>query len=114
MSDTIDQHIGRQLLRRRRALGLTQDQLGIAVGARLQQIQKYEYAANKLSASRLWRLAEALEVPVTYFFEGLSARRQFPETGAHRAHGPVPDLTGGELGVDCHPAPEGLHRDRHF
>ena len=38
---------------------------------RFQQIQKYECGANRVSAARLWRIAGALEVPVSYFFEGL-------------------------------------------
>jgi transcriptional regulator with XRE-family HTH domain len=74
MAETVDEHIGRQLLHRRRELGLTQSQLGVSIGVSLQQIQKYECAANRMSASRLWQLAEALDVPVTYFFEGLSTR----------------------------------------
>ena len=69
----VDEHIGRQLRRRRRALGLTQLQLGLAIGVRFQQVQKYECAASKMSVSRLWRVAEALNVPISYFFEGLSA-----------------------------------------
>jgi transcriptional regulator with XRE-family HTH domain len=58
--------------RRRRLLGLTQQQLGDRVGIRFQQIQKYECGANRISASRLWQLSEALEVPVGYFYDGLS------------------------------------------
>jgi len=71
MSDEIDEHLGKRLRRRRRLLGLTQQQLAIACGVRFQQIQKYECAANRMSAGRVWQLAAALEVPVSYFFEGL-------------------------------------------
>ena len=71
MMDVIDIHLGRRLRRRRRILGLTQQQLAGACGVRFQQIQKYECAANRMSASRLWQLAEVLEVPVSYFYEGL-------------------------------------------
>jgi transcriptional regulator with XRE-family HTH domain len=70
--DLIDIHLGRRLRRRRRILGLTQQQLAGACGVRFQQIQKYECAANRMSAARLWQLAEVLEVPVSYFYEGLS------------------------------------------
>ena len=73
MMDLIDIHLGRRLRRRRRILGLTQQQLAGACGVRFQQIQKYECAANRMSAARLWQLAEVLEVPVSYFYEGLSA-----------------------------------------
>jgi transcriptional regulator with XRE-family HTH domain len=55
-------------------LGLTQQQLAGAVGVRFQQIQKYECGANRISAARLWQLSEALEVPVGYFYDGLSDR----------------------------------------
>lgn len=70
--DGIDVHLGRRLRRRRRILGLTQQQLAGACGVRFQQIQKYECAANRMSAARLWQLAEVLEVPVSYFYEGLA------------------------------------------
>ena len=72
MNDEIDVHLGRRLRRRRRLLGLTQQQLAGACGVRFQQIQKYECAANRMSAARLWQLAEVLEVPVSYFYEGLT------------------------------------------
>ena len=71
MNDEIDVHLGRRLRRLRRLLGLTQQQLAGACGVRFQQIQKYECAANRMSAARLWQLAEVLQVPVSYFYEGL-------------------------------------------
>lgn len=71
MIDVIDTYLGRRLRRRRRILGLTQQQLASACGVRFQQIQKYECAANRMSAARLWQLAEVLQVPVSYFYEGL-------------------------------------------
>jgi transcriptional regulator with XRE-family HTH domain len=76
MMDVIDIHLGRRLRRRRRILGLTQQQLAGACGVRFQQIQKYECAANRMSAARLWQLAEVLEVPVSYFYEGLGQESQ--------------------------------------
>ena len=72
VGNDIDLHLGRRLRRRRRLLGLTQQQLAQAVGVRFQQIQKYECGANRVSAARLWRIASALEVPVSYFFDGLA------------------------------------------
>lgn len=71
MNDEIDVHLGRRLRRRRRLLGLTQQQLAGACGVRFQQIQKYECAANRMSAARIWQLSEVLQVPVSYFYEGL-------------------------------------------
>jgi transcriptional regulator with XRE-family HTH domain len=72
MSDEIDFHLGKRMRRRRRLLGLTQQQLANACGVRFQQIQKYECGANRVSAGRLWRIAGALDVPVGYFFDGLA------------------------------------------
>ena len=72
MGTDIDLHIGKRVRRRRRLLGLTQEQLAQAVGVRFQQIQKYECGANRISASRLWSLAQALEAPVSYFYDGLA------------------------------------------
>ncbi len=72
MANDIDLHLGRRLRRRRRLLGLTQQQLASAVGIRFQQIQKYECGANRISAARLWQLAVALEIPVSYFYDGIA------------------------------------------
>ncbi|TRO95901.1 helix-turn-helix transcriptional regulator [Glycocaulis profundi] len=83
MADDTDRHIGGRLRRRRRLLGLTQQQLGDSIGIRFQQIQKYECGANRVSASRLFELAEALDVPVQYFYEGLQRRSEpaLPDDG---------------------------------
>jgi transcriptional regulator with XRE-family HTH domain len=72
VSDLIDIHIGKRLRWRRRAVGLTQGDLANRIGVRFQQIQKYECAANRTSAAILWKLACALEVRVSYFYEGLA------------------------------------------
>ena len=76
VGNDIDLHLGKRLRRRRRLLGLTQQQLADAVGVRFQQIQKYECGANRISAARLWALSEALEVPVGYFYDGLADAAQ--------------------------------------
>jgi transcriptional regulator with XRE-family HTH domain len=85
MGEQIDVHLGRRLRRRRRLLGLTQQELAGACGVRFQQIQKYECAANRMSAARLWQLAEVLEVPVSYFYEGMTESGQASE--GHEANG---------------------------
>lgn len=69
--EAINLHIGRRLRRRRRIMGLTQSGLGTAVDVKFQQVQKYECAANRLTAARLFMLATALKIPVQYFFDGL-------------------------------------------
>jgi transcriptional regulator with XRE-family HTH domain len=82
MANDIDLHLGKRLRRRRRLLGLTQQQLATAVGIRFQQIQKYECGANRISAARLWQLSEALEVAVAYFYDGLSDAQSRNESAA--------------------------------
>lgn len=71
MPTDIDLHLGRRLRTRRRLMCLTQENLAVKVGIRFQQIQKYECGANRISAARLWQLAMALGVSITYFYDGL-------------------------------------------
>jgi transcriptional regulator with XRE-family HTH domain len=71
MKNQIDLHVGQRLRHRRWMLGLTQQELANTVGVKFQQIQKYESGINRMSASRLWDVANALGVSVAYFFEGL-------------------------------------------
>lgn len=73
MPTSIDLHVGRRLRRRRRLMGMTQQQLADQVGIRFQQIQKYECGANRITASRLFELSAALSIPVQYFYDGLVA-----------------------------------------
>ena len=69
--DPIDQHVGGQLRLRRAQSGMTQTELGAKVGLSFQAVQKYETGENRISASRLYQLARILEVPMSYFFDGL-------------------------------------------
>lgn len=71
MANHLDLYAGKRLRRRRRLLGLTQQQLAEILGIRFQQIQKYECGANRMTAGRLFELSVALNVPTDYFFEGL-------------------------------------------
>lgn len=71
MADDTDLHVGKRLRRRRRLLGMTQQDLASQVGVRFQQIQKYECGANRVTASRLYDLSRALNVSVQYFFDGI-------------------------------------------
>lgn len=70
MPHQVDLYVGKQIRQRRWMQGLTQQQLAEAVGIKFQQVQKYETGANRVSASRLWDIAQVLKVPVAYFFEG--------------------------------------------
>ena len=71
MKHPVDVHVGKRIRHRRWMVGMTQQQLAEKVGIKFQQIQKYETGMNRVSASRLWDIAEALEVPVNFFFEGI-------------------------------------------
>ncbi len=67
----IDVHVGDRIRRRRRALGVSQDKLAEQLDLTFQQVQKYERGANRVSASKLYQIASALQATVAYFFEGL-------------------------------------------
>ena len=82
MAHSVDIHVGQRVRQRRWMLGMTQQQLGDGVGIKFQQIQKYETGANRVSASRMWDIANAMDVPVSFFFEGLDG--QAPNTGDAR------------------------------
>jgi len=72
MKHPVDVHVGKRIRHRRWMIGMTQQQLADKVGIKFQQIQKYETGMNRVSASRLWDIADAVEVPISFFFEGLS------------------------------------------
>ncbi|WP_296420956.1 helix-turn-helix domain-containing protein [Pseudooctadecabacter sp.] len=72
MKHPVDVHVGKRIRQRRWVSGTTQQQLADQVGIKFQQIQKYETGMNRVSASRLWDIAHALNVDVSFFFEGLA------------------------------------------
>ncbi|GHF00273.1 transcriptional regulator [Aliiroseovarius zhejiangensis] len=74
MKHPVDVHVGKRVRHRRWMVGMTQQQLAEKVGIKFQQIQKYETGMNRVSASRLWDIAAALSVPVSFFFEGLESK----------------------------------------
>ncbi len=75
MKHPVDVHVGKRIRHRRWMNGTTQQQLAEAVGIKFQQIQKYETGMNRVSASRLWDIANVLNVEVSFFFEGLDNER---------------------------------------
>ena len=87
MKHPVDVHVGKRVRHRRWMVGMTQQQLGEAVGIKFQQIQKYETGMNRVSASRLWDIAKVMDVPISFFFEGLDE-----ESGAAKAVNPLGDL----------------------
>jgi transcriptional regulator with XRE-family HTH domain len=79
MSHPVDIHVGKRVRHRRWMIGTTQQQLAEKVGIKFQQIQKYETGMNRVSASRLWDIAHALGVDVSFFFEGLESNAPVSE-----------------------------------
>ncbi|MGE5269292.1 MAG: helix-turn-helix domain-containing protein [Thiohalocapsa sp.] len=70
----IDHHVGARVRERRIMLGLTQQQLADLIGVTYQQAHKYERGINRVSAGRLYEIAQVLSVPVGYFFDGLEGQ----------------------------------------
>src|SRR5436189_1674765 len=68
--DPIDKYVGSRIRMRRIMLGMSQQKLGDALGLTFQQVQKYEKGTNRIGASRLQHIAQILQVPVSFFFEG--------------------------------------------
>lgn len=67
----VDEHIGRRIQLRRNMLGLSQSDLAKSCGVTFQQIQKYECAGNRVSASRLFEIGRVMDTPISFFFTGL-------------------------------------------
>ncbi len=99
MTHPVDVHVGKRIRHRRWLVGMTQQQLAEQVGIKFQQIQKYETGANRVSASRLWDIADALEVPVSFFFEGIDSEQEVPEEAAAAAAMPA-DILGDKEALD--------------
>lgn len=67
----VDVHVGRRVRIRRVLCGMSQTALAEQLGLTFQQLQKYESGANRISASRLWHIAQILDVPIAWFFMGI-------------------------------------------
>ncbi len=67
----VDIHVGARVRIRRVLLGMTQTDLGDALGLTFQQVQKYENGKDRISASKLFKLSQVLEVSIEYFFEDM-------------------------------------------
>jgi transcriptional regulator with XRE-family HTH domain len=65
----VDAHVGSRVRLRRTMLGMSQERLGESLGITFQQIQKYEKGSNRIGASRLQKICEVLNVPISFFFE---------------------------------------------
>ncbi len=93
MKHPVDAHVGKRIRHRRWMIGMTQQQLADKVGIKFQQIQKYETGMNRVSASRLWDIADAMGVTIAFFFEGLSE-------GTQAAHAAGTDMMADKEALD--------------
>jgi transcriptional regulator with XRE-family HTH domain len=80
----IDRHVGLRIRMRRKELGISQEKLAESIGLTFQQVQKYERAANRVSASKLWEMSRALTANISYFYEGLGDGAEIPGSNLPR------------------------------
>ena len=102
----VDIHVGSRVRLRRTMLGMSQEKLGESLGITFQQIQKYEKGSNRIGASRLQRMSEVLNVPVSFFFEDAPGGSG-GVTGMQESSGP-------DYVVDFLSSSEGLQLNRAF
>jgi transcriptional regulator with XRE-family HTH domain len=79
-----DRHVGSRIRERRIMLGLSQQQMADLIGVTYQQAHKYERGINRISAGRLFEIAQVLGVPVGFFYEGLENQRSSDLTTRQR------------------------------
>ena len=79
LPDPTDTHVGARVRMRRLMLDISQTDLAAAVGVTFQQVQKYEKGKNRISASRLQQISSVLQVPISFFFEGLPSHSSRPK-----------------------------------
>jgi transcriptional regulator with XRE-family HTH domain len=79
--DPVDIHVGKRLRTLRKLKSISQEKLAKSLGLTFQQVQKYERADNRIGASRLYHIAQALAVPVSYFYKGVEGESDSPTYG---------------------------------
>ena len=80
----VDIHVGSRVRLRRTLRGMSQQRLAGELGLTFQQVQKYERGANRIGASRLYELSEVLDVPPSFFFEGITGTGKRRPTSEQR------------------------------
>jgi len=87
MPEPMDVHFGYRLRLGRTMLGISQETLGKAIGMSYQQIQKYECAATRMSASKIFELGLVLGLPISFFFDEMPDDLSVPEKGMAEVSG---------------------------
>lgn len=107
----LDQHIGKRLRKLRQHYKISAEKLADAMDTSQQQISRYENGKNKISATQLYRLAQFLNVPVTWFFLDYSQKTTLPilrEAAATYQAGQIQD----ELEIFQHSWPQLSPKER--
>ena len=110
MKHPVDVHVGKRIRHRRWMNGTTQQQLAEAVGIKFQQIQKYETGMNRVSASRLWDIANVLSVDISFFFEGIEGQSEVEGNGTDMPGDILTDKEALELLRSYYAIPENQRR----
>ncbi len=93
----VDQHVGRQIRELRRRQNVSQEKLAETLGLTFQQVQKYEKGSNRVSASKLFEVSQALGVGIDHFFRGLHEGAGVAEAGAEFVHDAPMTAEGREI-----------------
>lgn len=84
MTHKIDILVGENIRGIRQMQGLSQEELAVKVGISYQQLQKYEKAENRISASRLFDVAQALDnMPISTFYNQIARSDVINRTTTH-------------------------------
>ena len=94
----IDVYVGSRVRLRRTLMGLSQEKLGEEVNLTFQQIQKYERGANRIGSSRLFKFAQILDVPISFFFDDMPPEAQ--NFADQKTDGKAAAITGQPLDPD--------------
>jgi transcriptional regulator with XRE-family HTH domain len=97
MAHAVDIHVGRQLKQARTLRRLSQTDVARRLKLSFQQIQKYEIGSNRIAASRLFELSNILDVPTSYFFEGLDEDTNAPKDSAMDIVSAVASITDEQM-----------------
>ncbi|MDP3750042.1 MAG: helix-turn-helix transcriptional regulator [Phenylobacterium sp.] len=107
----VDLHVGRRVRGRRKLLRMSLENLAGDIGVAYQQLQKYELGHNRISASTLYRIAEALQTPIDYFYDGLPSPGVRPDGDGRDALDQLLTLPGGlDLVRGLIPLPDRVRR----
>jgi transcriptional regulator with XRE-family HTH domain len=107
-ANPIDVHVGNRVRMRRMLIGMSQEKLGDQLGLTFQQVQKYEKGSNRVSASRLFQMAQILGVTVQFFYDDM------PGSVSGQASTGFAENKNGELIMDLISSSEGLQLNQAF